>query len=84
MAPNSSVLLLDMNDPLIWFVSTDGAGYKTCLPYTITPYQPETKASVEELVEKINNRLDKLEERMSNNEFNNGTTKQNERLEWDI
>lgn len=26
MAPNSQVLLLDENDPLIWFVQTDGAG----------------------------------------------------------
>lgn len=39
MAPNSSVLLLDESAPLVWLAQTDGAGYKTVTPYTITPYQ---------------------------------------------
>ena len=41
MAPNSSALLLDESAPLVWLVQTDGAGYKTEAPYTITPYQAQ-------------------------------------------
>ena len=85
LAPYSSALLLDINDPLVWFVSTDGAGYKTCVPYLITPYQPEQKASIEDLITKINARLDSLEERMNiKHESNNATTKPVERTEWNI
>ena len=39
MAPNSSVLLLDETAPIVWLVTTDGAGYKTVTPYDITPHQ---------------------------------------------
>lgn len=37
MAPNSSILLLDSNSPIIWLKMTDGAGYPTITPYNITP-----------------------------------------------
>lgn len=40
MMPNSSVLLLDENNPIVWLAQTDGAGYKTVTPYNITPYAP--------------------------------------------
>ena len=39
MAPNSSILLMDENDPIVWLKQTDGAGYATVTPYTVTPYQ---------------------------------------------
>lgn len=58
MAPNSSAILLDENAPLVWVVVTDGAGYKTVNPYTITPYQPEPPVDVKGL----ENRLKRLEE----------------------
>ena len=32
MAPNSDVILLDETAPMIWFVQTDAAGYKTKHP----------------------------------------------------
>lgn len=70
MGPNSSVILLDANDPLIWFVSTDASGYKTVKPFTITPYVPEEPVSPSDLkdqLSQINNRLDMLEERMNTN-----------------
>ena len=38
---NSSILLLDETAPIVWLAQTDGAGYKTVTPYTITPYQTE-------------------------------------------
>ena len=39
MAPNSRCLLLDEKDPIVWLVTSDGAGYQTATPYSITPYQ---------------------------------------------
>ena len=36
---NSSALLLDSSGELVWLVTTDGAGYKTVMPYDITPHQ---------------------------------------------
>lgn len=39
MAPNSSILLMDENDPIVWMKQTDGAGYATVTPYTVSPYQ---------------------------------------------
>ena len=76
MAPNSSALLLDMNDPLIWFVQTDGAGYKTCLPYSITPYEPPKELDVKAMFNQLTSRLDSIEERMQKNESNNVIAKQ--------
>lgn len=58
LAPNSSILLLDENDPLVWLKTTDGAGYPTVTPYTITPYQPEPTVDMNSL----ENRVKKLED----------------------
>ena len=71
MAPNSKVLLLDENDPLVWFVQTDGAGYKTITPYTITPFQPAPPVDLNSLEQ----RLAALEEKMYAKSYN-GTNKQ--------
>lgn len=53
MAPNSNAILLDETAPLVWLVQTDGAGYKTVTPYTITPYQAEPPVDVRALDERI-------------------------------
>lgn len=53
MAPNSDVLLLDTTAPIVWLKSTDGAGYATCTPYSITPYQPVQEVSTSDLVARI-------------------------------
>ena len=58
MAPNSSILLLDETAPIVWLKTTDGAGYPTITPYSITPYQPEPEISAKSLDERIS----KLEE----------------------
>ena len=71
MGPNSRVLLLDENDPLVWFVETDGAGYKTITPYQITPYQPAPPIDLNTLEARITN----LEERL-NAKSNSTTNKQ--------
>lgn len=53
LAPNSSVLMLDEVQPIVWLKTTDGAGYATVTPYTITPYQPEIPVDVKSLEERI-------------------------------
>ena len=70
MAPNSEALLLDTSAPIIWLAQTDGAGYKTLTPYSITPYQPEPEIDVRSL----NERLTKLEE-LINDKSNSSTAK---------
>ena len=71
MAPNSKTLLLDENDPLVWFVQTDGAGYKTITPYTITPFQPTPPIDLNT----IEARLTALEEKINAKSYN-GANKQ--------
>lgn len=58
LAPNSSALLLDESAPIVWLVQSDGAGYKTVTPYSITPYQPTPAVDVNSL----ENRVKRLEE----------------------
>ena len=53
MAPNSSALLLDESAPIVWLVQTDGAGYKTEVPYSITPYQAHPEPDYNSLDERI-------------------------------
>ena len=33
LGPNSSAVLFDNDDSIIWFISTNSAGYKTCISY---------------------------------------------------
>lgn len=88
LAPYSSALLLDMNDPIVWFVSTDGAGYKTCIPYDITPHKVEQEIDLKDLIRKLNARLDNIEERIGGrNESNNATVEpiaKQQRSEWNL
>lgn len=53
LMPNSSVLLLDANEPIVWLKTTDGAGYPTLIPYTITPYQPAPEITNADLLARI-------------------------------
>lgn len=77
MGPNSSVLLLDETNPIVWLAQTDSAGYKTLTPYSISLYEPEPPVDVKALEQRITT-LETLLERMVNNESNssgNGLTK---------
>lgn len=53
MPPSSNALLLDEASPLVWLVQTDGAGYKTVTPYTITPYQAAPAPDLGSLEQRI-------------------------------
>ena len=62
MPPNSDDLLLDMNDPIVWFVQTDGAGYKTVTPYDISLHK---EVKQEDQMKSLEERISKLEEAMN-------------------
>lgn len=53
MLPNSTALVLDDTAPLVWLLQTDGAGYKTVTPYSITPYKPEPVPDMRTLEDRI-------------------------------
>ena len=53
MAPNSSILLLDEHDPIVWLKVSDGAGYCTVTPYSVVPYQDPAKVDVNSLEERV-------------------------------
>ena len=55
MAPNSSALLLDASEPIVWLAQTDGAGYKTISAYDISPHQPDVPVDVKGLEARIAN-----------------------------
>ena len=53
LPPNSSTLLLDETAPIVWLAQTDGAGYKTLAPYSISPYQPAPPVDVQSLEDRV-------------------------------
>jgi hypothetical protein len=67
LPPNSDELLLDMNAAIIWFVQTDGAGYKTVTPYDISLHK---EVKQEDVIKSMEDRITKLEEAMRNGKSN--------------
>lgn len=57
MQPNSSLLMLDENEPILWVGTTDISGFKTITGYKIEPLKPQADE-----LGAINERLAKLEE----------------------
>ncbi len=61
MGPNSSYLLLDENDAIVWLVQTDGNGGlpTNVVPFSLLPYQPPKPvdlAALEQRIEKLEKR----------------------------
>ena len=64
MSPNSSVLIADTTQPIVWKCVSDGLGNVSAKAFDITPHKSEEEAEKETLKEtliKINERLTKLE-----------------------
>jgi hypothetical protein len=53
MPPNSRLLVLDDTAPIVWLCQTDGAGYKTVQPYSITPVNTEPQTNLHDLEQRI-------------------------------
>lgn len=71
LPPNSSILLLDESQPLIWLKITDGAGYPTLTSYKIEPYTPETAQTK---TNELEIRIKRLEDIINESNNSNVTT----------
>ena len=60
LAPNSSILLMDESDPIVWLCTTDGVGSVQVTPYDISPHKQKTidLSSIEQRVEAIEKLLE--------------------------
>ena len=81
LPPESSVLLLDNNAPVIYLKITDGAGYPSITAYEISPLMSKEEKNNTKLDE-IDKRLSKIEEELKNGKSNviNAERKQSARL----
>lgn len=71
LPPNSDDLVLDMDDPIVWFIQSDGAGYVTATPFDISKHEEITQ---EDIFKSIDERLSRLEEAMNNGKSDNNST----------
>ena len=74
LPPNSDDILIDMDDPIIWFVQSDGAGYVTATPYNISLHKEVTQ---EDTLKSIEDRLTKIEEELRNGKSDTSETTAN-------
>ena len=63
IGPNSSALLLDTSGTMIWAVTTDGAGYKTVVPYDIAPHKTQEEKTYTTLESRIKRLEDMINDR---------------------
>lgn len=82
MGRNSSAILMDIDQPIVWLVSTDDIGYKSVQGYKIEPL-PNKEQQVNDIlsnlataVGSINDRLSQIEEVISNGKPDDGNVKQ--------
>ena len=67
LPPNSAILLLDDANPILWFKSTDGAGYPQITAYDISPHvQTREIAQPAPDYAALEERISKLERRLNN------------------
>ena len=71
MGPNSSVILADAVNPKIWIVTTDSSGVKAVKGFKVIPDEEEEP---KDPITLLNERLDKLEERMNSYGQSNSRT----------
>lgn len=64
LAPNSSVLIADQTQPIIWKCVSDSLGNVTATPFDISPHKDEAQVEKETVLQTltdINSRLERLE-----------------------
>ena len=69
MAPNSSMLIADTSEPIVWRCTSDGLGNVSMEPFDISPHKEKQTLDNESLltiITEINNRVTKLEENYGN------------------
>lgn len=76
MAANSTALLLDENEPIVWFVQTDGAGYCVATPYDITPHVKTPPVDINQLAQRVSQLEETINARQSYSQSNKQSKKQ--------
>ena len=79
LAPNSDKLVLDMNEPIVWFIQTDGTGYKTITGYDISLHK---EVKQEDMMKSFDERLSKLEEVVRNGKSYNSANGSEQRKQY--
>ena len=69
MGANSSALLLDETEPIVWLKQTDGAGYPTLAAYDIKLHQDLPPVDIRSIEE----RLTRIEEVLKNEPYTTST-----------
>lgn len=77
IAPNSSVLLLDEQNPIVYLKTSDSGGYATITAYSITPLKNQQSIDVNSLEERIT-RLEKIYESNFTGNERNESSKSND------
>ena len=78
MAPGSSILLLDEDDPVIWFTTADSGGTITAVPYDYSEHVETKEVSTEDLcamIQTLSQQINRLEERMDGKPDNGKTSR---------
>lgn len=65
LSPNSSTLLLDINQPIVYLKQSDGAGYCTINAYTISPVKEECVNNITDTND-LEKRIKRLEDMLIN------------------
>lgn len=83
MQPNSSILLLDTQAPIVYLKTTDGAGYPSVIGYSISPLPQEEDSQTQSQqmvdISGLESRLDTLENvvrKMQNEQSNSSSSNQ--------
>lgn len=74
LAPNSSVLIMEEDRPVVWLCISDGLGNVTPTPYDITPHVDAPPVDVGSLDERIRS-LENMLKEMTAREPNAGSVK---------
>ena len=53
MAPNSSVIMLDANNPVAYIKKTDGAGSASIMAYKLVPYESDSTSDLERRIKRL-------------------------------
>lgn len=55
MGPNSSIILPDANEDIVWWIRTDNMGNKTITPWDIAPHQDPKPVDLNALEARLSN-----------------------------
>ena len=83
MAPNSSTILADANEAMIWVATTDGAGYLTVTPWDLVPHRVAPQIDINQLAERVTQLEETLNARQSHSQSNKPNKKQQQQSNTD-